>query len=791
VVTAMHALDIKLLRDFRRLWAQALAIALVLACGVAIFLTSFGMCRALDDTRAAYYERNRFADIFAEAKRAPEPLRREIAEIPGVANVETRVVGSVILDIPGRVQIAAGRIISLPEDGLPQLNRPLLRAGRLPAAEATDEVAVNAPFAEANGFRPGDSVSANLNGQKRTLTITGTVLSPEFIYTIGPGQLTPDNAGYGILWMPEAAVAAAFDMTGAFNSVSLKLTRGTNEQEVIDRLDRLLDPYGGVGAYGRDIQLSNSFIDAEIEQLRNLSMILPPVFFGISAFLVNMVLARIIALERNEIGLLKAIGYSSTEVCVHYLMLAGLVALAGIGLGWAAGSWLSYALARLYAEFFDFPYLIYRVTLDSYAISGAIALGAAGLGAIRAALSAARLSPAVAMAPPAPPRYSRGVFDRLFAALHLSQPAMMVLRAILRWPVRSGLTALGLALAVAVMVAATFFDDALDTIVDSAFYQANRQDAILLFSEDKPASALEEARRLPGVLAVEGQLYLSAKLRHGHLEKEIAVEARPPGSDLARAVDADGRVVTPAPVGIVLARRLATQLDARPGDVIEVEFLGSKRETHRLPVTGLVTQYFGLGAYMDYDTANRLFRQAPQVSVINLLLDEDAEPALHARLKDLPGLAGTIMMNDSRRGFQDTIAESVAITTTVYATIAILITVGVAYNGARVQLSERARELASLRILGFTRAEVSSILMGETLLLALAAQPLGWLLGWGIAWSMTAGFTSDLYAIPLVLTPATFARASLVVLGASLIAVLIVRRRLDRLDLVAVMKTRE
>ncbi|HDR27363.1 MAG TPA: ABC transporter permease, partial [Rhodovulum sp.] len=361
----------------------------------------------------------------------------------------------------------------------------------------------------------------------------------------------------------------------------------------------------------------------------------------------------------------------------------------------------------------------------------------------------------------------------------------------MRWPVRAGLTTLGLALAVAVMVAATFTDDALDEILDVAFSQSNRQDMMLLFAEDRPVSVLEEVRRLPRVLVVEGQLYLAAELRHGPRTKQVAIEARPPESDLSRVIDGTGRVVAPPPGTILLADRLAAQLNAQPGDVIEVEFLTNRRETFQLPVAGLVTQYFGLGAYMDFDTVNTLFRQAPRVSTASLLIDEEHEDALHARLKEMPGLAGTIMLTESRRAFENTIAENVVIMTTIYATIAILITVGVAYNGARVQLSERARELASLRIPGFSRGEVSAILMGETLVLALAAQPLGWVPGWAIAWSMTEGFTSDLYAIPLVLKPATFAQASLVVLVACIVAVLVVRRRLDNLDLVAVMKTRE
>ncbi|TCP62830.1 putative ABC transport system permease protein [Rhodovulum bhavnagarense] len=787
----MQALDKKLFRDFRRLWAQVLAIALVLGCGVAIFLTSFGMYRALEDTRAAYYERNRFADVFAEMRRAPAMLVGEIAAIPGVAAVEKRVTGTVVLDIPGRVETAMGRVISIPDTGLPLLNRPVLRAGRLPDPSSNTQVAVNEPFAKAHGFRPGDGFAAMINGQKRQLTITGTMLSPEFIYTIGPGQLMPDNKGYGILWMPERAAAAAFDMTGAFNSVSLKTARATNEAEVIDRLDNLLESYGGFGAHGRDIQLSNSFIDAEIASLRATAAVLPPVFFGISAFLVNMVLGRIVALERAQIGLMKAVGYTNREVATHYLMLAGLVGLAGVVIGWAAGSWLSHALAVLYADFFDFPYLVYRVSPDVYAISAAIAFAAAGLGALRAALSATRLSPAVAMAPAAPPQFSRGGIDRLLGALRLSQPAMMVLRGILRWPLRSGLTVVGLALAVAVMMAATFTDDSMDEIIDGFFYQSNRQDALLLFSEDRPASVLEEVRRLPGVLAVEGHLYLAAELRHGHLSKRTPVEARRPDSDLSRAVDTAGKGVVPPPGGLVLSRRLAAALKVEPGDLLEVEFLGSRRQTHLLPVSGLAVQYLGLGAYMDYDTANRLFGQAPQVSTASILVDFAQQDALHARLKDLPGLTGTIMLTDARRSFRDTLAENVLIMMAVYATIAVLITVGVAYNGARVQLSERARELASLRILGFSKAEVSAILIGETMLLALLAQPLGWMLGWGIALAITAGFSSDLYAVPLVLRASCFATASLVVLGASLGAVLIVRRRVDGLDLVAVMKTRE
>ncbi len=787
----MEALDKKLLRDFRRLWVQSLAIALVLACGVMVILMSVGMSRALDDTRDTYYERNRFADVFVTARRAPEALLPAIRAIDGVAVAEARVTANAVLDLPGRSQSATGYIIALPTYGAPLLNVPLLRSGRWPDHDATDEVVVNEPFAQANGYRLGDQFFANLNGRKRALTITGTALSPEFIYTIGPGALMPDNETYGILWMSHETVAAAFDMTGAFNDLTVKLLARQPSGPVIDALDRLLEPYGGLGAIDRSEQLSNSFINAEIQQLQVLAYVLPPVFLAITIFLLNMVIGRIVALERTEIGLLKAIGYSDLVICMHYLLLAGLIAVAGIALGWVVGGYMARQMALLYSRFFDFPYLVYSVPYSIYIASAVLGLAAAAAGATRAALAAARLDPAVAMAPPSPPMFRQGIWDRGFAWLRLSQSTVMILRGILRWPIRAATTALGMALAVSVLVASNFFPDAMDEIVDMAFYQSNRQDAMLLFEDETALTALAEVQAIPGVLQAEPQQYHAAILRNGPRQKRVSVEARPQATDLSRVIDAEGQPVTAPESGVLLSQRLAEALEVQVGDLVEVEFLTGLRETHEIPVAGTVVQFIGLGAFMDAAALDRLFRRAPQMTVANVTIDSRQTDAMHARLKELPQLSGTVMMDSNRRSFIDTINQNVAIMTAVYATLGIIVTVGVAYNGARVQLSERQRELASLRILGFTRGEVSFILAGEVMLLALLAQPLGWWIGTEVARLMTDGFTSDLYEIPLVLKPATYAQASLIVLVSALVSVLLVRRRIDRMDLVAAMKTRE
>ncbi len=787
----MRALEKKLFRDFFRLWSQGLAIALVLASGVSIFVLSFGMFTALTDTRAAYYERNRFADVFATLKRAPKSIESDILALEGVFAAQTRVTGLAILDLPDRTETAVGQFISLPAAGAPGLNVPLLRSGRFPEPQSADEVMVNEPFALAHGYLPGNVIEANLGGRKRALTITGTALSPEFIYTIGPGAMMPDSEGFGILWMSEPALAAAFDLQGAFNDVAVQLQRGAIVDRVIDALDDLLDPFGAQGAHDRSQQQSNAFIDGELQQLKSMAYVLPPVFFGITVFLVNMVIGRIVSLERSEIGLMKAIGYSDAEVSLHYLYLAGLIALLGIAVGLAAGTWFSRELAELYANFFNFPYLIFSVSPGTYIIATALGLATSALGAVQSALRAARLPPAVAMSPPAPPSYRKSVADRLLGVLRLAQRTTMIVRNILRWPVRAALTVLGIALAVAVLVASTFFEDSLAELIDTAFYKSNRQDASLIFTNSVNAAALEEVRRLPGVMQVEGAQVHGAVLRNGHLSKRVAVDARPEFADLTRIVSADGKIVPAPRHGLLLSQRLAGQLDVDPGDLVTVEFLSGRRETHRLPVAGVVTSYIGLAAFIGMETLDELMRQAPQIGMANLTLDPTRHDRFHAAVKDLPLLAGTVMLGDTRRSFEDTIEQNITISTIIYMSIAVLITVGVTYNSARIQLSERARDLASLRILGFTKAEVGYILLGETALLAILAQPLGWLLGAGLAAAMVSGFESDLYSIPLVLNRDTFTWASCVVLAAAGASALLVLRRLGGLDLIEVMKTRE
>lgn len=787
----MRALDRKLLRDLRRLWAQTLAIALVLGCGVMVLVLSVGTERSLRQTRDAYYERGHFAEVFAQATRAPETLLPEIARIPGVAQAEARVAMNVVLDLPGVARPAQARLLSLPEGGAPVLNRPTLRMGRMPEPGRVDEVALSENFAEANGLKPGDSFAAILNGQKRPLRVTGLVLSPEFVYLIGPGTLMPDDRHYGVIWMNEAPAAAAAGLSGAFNDLSLRLVRGASEPAVIAALDRLLAPYGGTGAYGRDTQVSDTFLRSELAQLGAMAVVLPPIFLIVSAFLVNMVLTRLILLERPIIGLLKAMGYSGREIALHYLKLSTGIGVFGVLIGWGAGWYFGAGLTRMYTEFYRFPYLIYAPGTASFAISALMGLGAVALGALRAVRASARLHPAVAMSPPAPPVFRQGVVDAAARRLRLRQTTMMILRSITRWPRRAAVTTLGVSAAIAVLVACFCTFDSIAVVVDEAFTLTNRQNVSLQLAHDAPERAVEDAAHLPGVMRVEGAYDLPVRLHHGWRTELTTIEARADGTLLSRSLDAAGQVARIPPEGLVLPQSLADKLGVGVGDTVRMTLLVPPRETLDIAVSGILRQNLGETVGMSAPALFSLMRRAPQVNRLNLLVDPVHLPAFYAAVKNAPAVDGALFWADIRRQFDATLNENLTISVMVYAVLGILITVGVIYNAARIQLSERSYELASLRVLGFTRAEVGYVLIGELMLLTVLAIPPGLLGGYGFSALVAMGFSTDIIRIPLVVSRQTYAIAALIAFASALAAAFLVRRRLDRVSLATALKKRD
>lgn len=787
----IRALDRKLLRDLWELKGQALAIAAVVAAGVAMFVTYLSNFDSLQRSRDRYFARQRLGDVFASLTRAPADLEARLAALPGVEAVATRVVADVTLDVPGLAEPASARLVSLPDRGRPVLNDLALRRGRWIAADRPDEVLASELFAEANGLRPGDAVTAIVNGRRRRLTITGIALSPEYVYIVRPGEMISDNRRFGVLWMGRQALGAAFDMAGGFNDVTLGLARGAAAEAVIGDVDRLLAPYGGLGAIPRRLQMSAWTLENELAQLRMFGILTPVIFLSVAAFILHVALTRALALQRPQIAALKALGYGNRALAWHYTKWAMIIASGGAAAGVVIGRWLGGAMIGLYNAYFRFPELDYQLSTGVAlgALAGSAVVGA--IGAQAAVRRAVRVPPAEAMRPEAPARYRPSVVERTALRWRVPVSARMIVRSLERQPVRAVLSVTGIALAVAVLVVGLSFLDVMEVLIDDQFGRVMRQDATLTFVQPRGAAAVLAVGRLPGVIDVEPVRMVPARLRAGHRSRTVAITGAVATPRLQRVVDRDGRTHDLAEGGLTLSRALGRALGVAAGDRVDVEVLEGSRPTRRFAVAALVDDTFGLQAYLEIAAVHRLLDEGATATGAHVTVDAARLPEFYARVKALPGVAGVALRDVTLRNFRETMAENMYLSIGFNVGFAAVIALGVVYNAARVSLSERERELASLRVLGFTRGEVSLVLLGELAVLALAALPVGAVIGYALGALIMTLFDNEVYRLSFVVRPATVAWTWLAVLAASGLSGLLVRRRIDRLDLVAVLKSRE
>jgi putative ABC transport system permease protein len=787
----IRALDRKLIRDLWAMKGQALAIASVIAAGVAMFVMYLSNFDSLERTRASYYDSARFADVFALLKRAPLSLESRIAAVPGVEAVSTRVVADVTLDVPGMAEPAIGRLISLPDRGRPALNDVYLRRGRWLDVTRADEVLASEIFCDAHGFNPGDRVTAIINGRRRSLTIVGVALSPEYVYAIRPGAIFPDKRQFGIFWMSRRALASAFNMEGGFNDASVAIVRGANATDVISGLDGLLDAYGSFGAIPRSVQTSAWMLDNELRQLQTFGFMTPAIFLGVAAFILNVALARALSLQRPQIAALKALGYSNRQLAWHYIKWALVIAGSGALAGVAAGAWLGSRMIGLYNEFFRFPALDFHLSVGVAVLSVIISLAVAAAGAQSAVRRAVRIPPAEAMRPETPAKYRRSVVERAWQRVCITPATRMILRNVERQPVRSAMSVIGIAFAVAVLFVGLAFIDVMNVLLNEQFVMGMRQDAVVTFVEPRSPRAMASVQHLPGVMDVEPVRSVPVRLRAGHRSRTLAITGLPEEPRLNRVVSRNGRVLALPADGLVFSTMLGRILEVSPGDLVQVEVLEGMRFVRQVPVVTLVDDSVGLQAYMRIDALRAMLHEGPVITGAAVTLDPAAIGRFYAAVKALPAIAGVALTAVTLQNFRDTMAENMFLQIFLNVMFAGVIAFGVVYNSARVSLSERERELASLRVLGFTRAEISLILLGELAVLTLLALPVGAAIGFVLGQVIMTAFNNEVYRLSFVTSPPTIAWSFLVVIAAALVSGLLVRRRLDRLDLVAVLKTRE
>jgi len=782
----MRALDRKLFRDLWAVRGQVLAISFVLGAGIATYVMAASTLDSLQRTQARLYREFRFPDLFAGLKRAPVSVLQRVSAIPGVENVEARVAAPANLELAGYGQPISGLMIGLPR-GAPLFNALHLHAGRMPEPGQDREALVSDGFAKAHKLQPGFSMLVTINGRRRSFSIVGIASTPEFIYQLTPGSIVPDFETYCVLWINAETLEGAYNMTGAFNQVAATLQRGMRVDDAMIAVDRILRPYGGLGAHGRKDQLSHRFLTEEFKQLTILSTLFPAIFLSVAAFLLNVVVGRLMATQRSQIATLKAFGYTTFSIVIHFLKFAAVIVIFGLAIGIAGGAWLGNGLSHLYMNVYRFPYLEYSIRPGVLGISLAVSLIAAATGTLFSVLRTAGESPAIAMQPANPGRYRRSIFENRW----LSQPTRMIIRNIERRPIKSLLSIGGVAMSTAILVLGGFWSNAVDYMVFAQLRRAQQDDVTVTFIGPVSTRALHSLIGLPGVIYAEPTRSVPARFRFEQRTYRTALQGMEPNGQLRRLLNRQLNPVDLPEDGILLTDHLAKMLNIHLGEYLTVELLEGSRAIRQVRVSGVVSEYIGVSAYMRRDALNRFLREGDSATGAFLAVDPAQLPAIYARLKQMPAVAGSAERAQVLRSFYETLAAQMLTFAFFNTLLASTIAIGVVYNTVRISLSERSRELASLRVLGYTRSEVSYILLGELTILVFLAIPVGLMIGNRLALVMASTGQTELFRIPFVVAPSTYGFAALVVSAATVVSAFAVGRKVNHLDLVEVLKARE
>jgi putative ABC transport system permease protein len=787
----MKALHLKLFRDLGHIKGQLLAVGVIMGCGLALMILSRGLIRSLESARDRYYSEYRLADVFCELKRAPKSIRAGLEEIEGVAAVETRVIGRITLELPGQDATAQGLIHSLPTDRAPQLNLLYLRRGRLPEGGARGEVAVGDAFAKAHGLEPGDTLMGVLHGVRQKFTVVGVVLSPEYVFEARPGETLPDARRFGVFWMNERELAAGLQLQGAFNQVLFDLAPGIRPESVLGEIDRVLTPYGGLKAYARQDHPSATRVNDELRVMRGISFVFPTIFLGIAALMTSAMVSRLVRLQREQIAQLKAFGYSSMQVGLHYLGFALVVVALGGALGVSGGSWLGGKMVLLYRRFFQFPVLELRSDYEVIGMAFGLSIVAACLGVLATVRQVIRLAPAEAMRPEPPAEFRASILERMGLARWMGSDLRMIARNLERKPWQALFTGIGLMLATAIPVVPGAMRDGIDYLLNFQWDLSQRQDVTVSLLDPASASAREDLMHLPGVMQVEPLRRVAARIRAGVHSRRLGVMGVSEEADLGRLLDGRGRPMSIAREGLMVSAKLAEIFGVQPGDWLELEIQEGRRPRQWVELAGVISDYAGVAAYMELGALHRLMREGATINGAHLRVDGSKSEAFWERVRNAPRIASVVVKEAVRASFRKSTGEMVGTIQMIYFGFATLVAFGVVYNSSRIALSERGRELATLRVMGFTHREVLRLFIGELAVLTVVALPFGLGLGSFFARLIVQTASTETVRLPLELTARNYAMAVTIVLISSAFSGAMVAFRLRYLDLLGVLKSAE
>lgn len=754
----MRALNRKLMRDLLGSMGSLISVVVIIAIGTGSFVGLGSTQRILEASQAAYYRDYRFADFWVDVKKAPLTAIERIAQMPEVSALDARVVFDVILDLPGQVRPLAGRLISTPQRGFERtLNAVCLIRGSGFSDDRDEEVIISEAFAEAHHLDIGDRVGVILNRKRESFVIVGTAISPEYVYMVrGLGDLVPDHEHFGILYVKDRYAREVLGFKDACNQIVGRVvpTALAHLDTILDRIDRKLSPYGVLEVTPRRRQASHRFLTDEIAGLAVSATIMPAIFLGVAALVLNILMIRLTQRQRATIGTLKALGHSNRSIMLHYISFGVVVGIVGGLCGAVLGVSLAYWMIEIYKGFFQFPGFVLRTYPDLVLIGVAISVGFALVGTIRGVLEAIRLQPAEAMRQKPPERGGAIVLERWpWLWQRLGFRTHMALRSVFRNRVRTVTAIIAAALSTAIVFMGLATYDSFMYLVDHQFEKVTHSDVDIGMRDEKSLRVLLESRDLPGVDYAEAMFGLRCDLRHGRNARRIAISGLSPGHRLTTPMSADEKPIYIPSDGIVLSQKLAEILDARVGDTLELTPVRGRRKTRDVRVASIVESFLGLACYADVRYLSSVVGESLAVNAVQLAVDESQRPALYRRIKELPNAQGLGVRADTKLNIEKTLIETSVFSIGLMVLFAGIIAFGSTVNNALIEIGDRIREISTFRVLGYKPGQIAGILFRQSMVTFGVGLVLAFPLGYAMTELIAAAYDSELYRMPVIIRP--------------------------------------
>lgn len=778
----------KMWRELRENKAAYLACISVIAIGLMLFTSMSVIYEGLSDAKNNFYTDYQFADGFAHVRGISQTQVDRLSFEEGVAHLEGRMVKDARVLFPDREENIFLRLVSIIPEQKTRLNDVMIVDGVLPTAGSRG-ILLDPGFLEANGLRPGDTIPVIIAGKQVELTVAGAALSPEFVYAMRtPMDIYPDPATFGVAWMPLGVMQNLFG-DESLNDIVFTLSAGHTYEDVESRLKPRLESFGLESIYARENQLSEAILEQEIRAMESMVTSIPLLFLIVAATILYVLLKRMVEQQRGQIGILKAFGYSSREILFHYISYALIIGALGGLLGSLLGFWLSYPMMKMYEEFFTLPGLTGQFSLNYLVLGVLLSTGFGVLAGYFGSKGVLKLQPAEAMRPPAPPLAKQTLLERWRLYWdNLTVQGKMATRNTFRNLGRSFFTLIGVMFAFSLIATTGYFLSMTDVLVLDQFTKVQTHDVKVVFAAPLDSwDAQLELSRAPGVNRFESYLEVPATLNHKWYEKGTVILGIEQNSEMYNLLSSDGVKVALPSAGIILSQNLAEKLQAKVGTRLEVESPYAKDSPVYIEVVDIVPQYLGSNAYMEINALGRLLGQGNISTAALLSVEEGAFPYLKDRYRESKGVFSVEKKDAMLLKFSE-LMESYGYTYWILALFGMLTGFAVIYNSGIVSLSERKRELASLRVMGMTPREVLQVLAFEQWFVSifgmLAGVPMTMLFLQGMASAMD----EDLFSIPVILELRPFIIGALGTVASIWLTHWVILRKIRKLSMVEVLK---